>query len=135
MPTANWYTCSCPDGIDATPPEYTCSRNDECVLYGCGTTVPEAACIEGGSNERLCRCPEGFMPGDRNDTGVNGTAHLIADEVFVGCVPRPPFLNGGQIAGIVIGSVAGAALWTGVWYMIGSAMGGGSGAVTEYVTL
>jgi len=136
VPTTNWYTCSCPTDVVADPPEYTCERNNECQLYGCGNFDPEAACIEAGPNERYCLCPAGFMPDLTNSTANNETgSHLISDEMFGGCVERPPFLTGGQIAGICVGAVAGSVLWFGMWYAIGSATGGGSGVSTDYVTL
>jgi len=132
-PTDYWYTCSdCPADVDPIPPEYVCARNSECQTYGCSSTSipdPVAACIEGGPNERLCECPEGFQPAE------NGTDVLVADEVFVGCVEKGPRFSAGQIVGIVLGSVAGALLWTGLWYFLGSTVMGGSGVNADYVTL
>jgi len=132
-PTDYWYTCTaCPAEVDPVPPEYVCARNAECTSYGCYSAsipFPVAGCIEGGPNERLCDCPAGFVPAG------NGTSVLVADEPFAGCVAAGPNLSAGQIVGIVLGSVAGALLWTGLWYFLGNTVMGGSGASAEYVTL
>lgn len=121
VPTANWYTCACPAGVDPVPPEYHCKRNNECELYGCGDHV--ASCFEAGPNERQCKCPKDLKP--------LGPTLLVSDEEFMGCegseecerigcyLPVPDVLTSGQKAGISIGVLVALAALGGFCVMVG----------------
>lgn len=65
--------------------------------------------IEGRPNERYCICPKGFTP--------NTTDRLISDEKFLGCIPEPE-LTGGEIAGIVVGTIVGTTVFAAGWYAL-----------------
>jgi len=137
VPTGKWYTCSCPAGVDAQPPETHCARNDECALYGC--SVPFASCTEGKPNQRTCSCPPGWtVLGD-------GKTLLIADEVFAGCsgddenctslgcyiaLYEDSGLTTGQKVGIAVGVFSAATLLAGGAWAAGSAGGATAGAAS-----
>jgi len=136
VPAGKWYTCSCPDGVDAQPPETHCARNDECALYGC--SVPFAACAEGLPNQRTCTCPPTW-------TVLGGKTLLYADQVFPGCegdgenctslgcyiaLFDDSGLTTGQKVGIAIGVFSAATLLAGGAWAAGTAGGAGAGAAS-----